>query len=62
MADLDIAEDLGAGADEHAVPDLGMAVAGFLAGAAERHVLHDRDIVLDHRRLADDDAMRRDRS
>ena len=55
-ADLDIAEDLGAGADQHAVADLGMAVAGLLAGAAERHVLQDRDIVLDHRRLADDEA------
>src|SRR3546814_17622827 len=30
-----------------------MAVAGFLAGAAERDILQHRDIVLDHRRLAD---------
>jgi len=30
-----------------------MAVAGFLAGAAERHRLHHRHSVLDHRRLAD---------
>src|SRR5579863_7494128 len=36
-ADFDIAEDFGAGADEHAAPDLWMAVASFLAGAAERH-------------------------
>ena len=55
-ADLDIAEDLGAGADQHAVADLRMAVAALLAGAAERHVLEDRDVVLDHRGLADDEA------
>ena len=48
MADLDIAEDLGARADQHATADLGMAVARLLAGAAQRHALHDRDIVLDH--------------
>src|SRR5688572_7880234 len=58
MADLDIAEDLGAGADEDAMADLRMPVAGLLAGAAERHFLHKRHIVLDHRGLADDDAMR----
>ena len=57
-ADLDVAEDLGAGADQHALPDLGVAVAALLAGAAERHVLQDRDVVLDHRRRADDEAGR----
>ena len=56
MPDFDIAEDLGAGADHHAAADLRMAVAVFLAGAAERHVLQDRDVVLDHRRLADHEA------
>src|SRR5690606_8804968 len=55
-ADLDIAEDLGAGADEDAAADLRMAVAALLAGAAERHPVQDRDIVLDHRGLADDEA------
>ena len=40
----------------HAAPDLRMPVAGLLAGAAERDVLQDRDVVLDHRRLADDEA------
>ena len=39
--------NLGAGADEDAVTDLGMAVALLLAGAAEGDVLQDRDIVLD---------------
>ena len=56
MADLDIAEDLGAGADQDAAADLGMAVAGLLAGAAERHAVQDRDVVLDHRGLADHEA------
>ena len=58
MADLDIAENLRARADQHAVADLRMAVAGLLAGAAQRHALQDRDVVLDHRRLADDEAGR----
>jgi hypothetical protein len=33
-----------------------VAIAAFLAGAAEGHVLQDRHVVLDHRRLADDNA------
>ena len=33
-----------------------MAIAALLAGAAEGHILQDRDIVLDHRRLPDDKA------
>src|SRR5438067_620443 len=52
MTDLDIADDLGAGAEHHAAPDLGMAVAVVLAGAAERHAVQDRYVVLDHRGLA----------
>ena len=56
MADLDIAENFRAGADHHAVADFRMAVPVFLAGAAERHVLQDRDVVLDHRGLADHEA------
>ena len=56
MADLDIAEDLGAGADQHAAADLRMAVPVLLAGAAERHAVQDRDVVLDHRGLADHEA------
>ena len=38
--------------------DLRMPVAGLLAGAAERHALQDRDVVLDHRRLADHETGR----
>ena len=52
MADLDIAEDLGAGADHHAMADFRMAVLVLLAGAAERDVMQDRDVVVDHRGLA----------
>ena len=58
MANLDIAEDLGAGADQHAVPDFRMPVADLLAGAAQGHVLKHRNIVFDHRRRADDKAGR----
>ena len=53
-ADLDIAEDLGACADEHAAPDLGMTVAVFLARAAQRHTLENGDVVLDDGGRADD--------
>ena len=43
---------------EHAVADLGMAVARDLAGSPERHLLHERDIVAHRRRLADDEPRR----
>ena len=55
-ADLDIADDVGARADQHAVADLRMAVAVVLAGAAERHVVQHRDVVADRRGLADHQA------
>src|SRR6478672_11748528 len=53
---LDIPEDFGSGADEHAVADLGMTVAALLAGAAERHVLEHRHVVLDHSGRADNET------
>ena len=56
MADLDIAENLRARPDHHAVADLGMAVLVLLAGAAERHAVQDRDVVLDDGGLADNEA------
>ena len=56
MADLDIAENFRAGADQHAAADLRMAIPVLLAGAAERHALQDRDVVVDHRGLADHEA------
>jgi len=34
-ADLNIAQDLGAGSDENAAADFRVSVAGLLAGAAE---------------------------
>src|SRR3974390_549995 len=52
MPNLDIAENLGAGADHHAAADLRVTVLVLLAGAAERHVMQDRHVILDHRGLA----------
>src|SRR3974390_1815938 len=52
MPDLDVAENLGASADHHAVADLRVTVLVLLAGAAERHTMQDRHIILDHRGLA----------
>src|SRR4029077_19870623 len=36
--------------------DLGMPVTSLLAGAAEGHALQNRNVILDHRRLADHKA------
>ena len=44
------------GADQHAMADFWMAVAALLAGAAQRHAVQDRDVVLDHRCRADHEA------
>src|SRR3954454_12687099 len=56
MADLDIAEDLRAGADQDAVTDFRMTVLVLLAGAAERDAMQDRDVVLDKCRLTADET------
>src|SRR5581483_11266467 len=56
FADFDVAEDFRPGPDHDAAADFRMAVLVLLAGAAERHVVQDRDVVVDHRRLADDEA------
>src|SRR5689334_4938105 len=56
MADLDIAEDLRARADQHAMANLRMTVLVLLAGAAERDAVQDRDVVLDDSGLAADKA------
>ena len=53
MADLDIAKDFRASADQNAVADLRVSVATGLAGAAERNTVQNRNIVLDDRRFAD---------
>src|SRR5262249_24066889 len=56
MANLDIAENLGARSDHHAVANLRMAILVLLAGAAERDAMQDRDVVLDDGSLAADEA------
>src|SRR5690606_32378552 len=58
MTDLDLAEDLGTRPDQDAAPDLRMPVAARLAGSAQRHIVQDRDIVLDDSRLAAREAGR----
>ena len=57
FADLDIAEHLGAHADQHAAADLRMTVADLLARTAQRHAMQHRHIVFHHSRLADHDAI-----
>src|SRR5262249_3561750 len=49
------AEDLSAGSDQYTTANLGMTVARLLTSAAERHLLQDRDVVLDHSGLTDDE-------
>src|SRR6185437_1313819 len=56
IADLDIAEDLGPCPHHNSAPDLGMAIAPLVAGAAEGNAVQHRAIVADHGSLADDDA------
>src|ERR1044072_6414291 len=53
MANLNVAENFRAGADHHAAANLGMAVLVFLAGAAERDVMEDRNIIVDYGGLTD---------
>src|SRR6266581_9157542 len=55
-ADADRAEDLGPGADDDAVAQRRVALAGIPGGAAERHAVIEGDIVADLGGLADDDA------
>ena len=58
MADFDIAEYLGTGAQKHAAADFRVAVAHFLPRAAERHALQHGNVVLDDDGRADDDSRR----
>src|SRR5882672_9050880 len=53
VADLNIAEDFGAGPDHNALANLRMAVTVLVSGAAQRHAVQQRDIVLDDRGLTD---------
>ena len=52
-ANLYIPEDFGSGSDERPTPHFRMAITAFLSGFAQGHVLKDRYVVFDNRRLAD---------
>ena len=56
IADADVAEHLGAGADHHAVAEGGMALAALAAGAAQRHALVEQHVVADLGGFADHHA------
>ena len=56
MSDLDIAEDLGARADQHTMAYLRVTVAGLLAGASQRYPMQERNVILDDRGLAHHEA------
>lgn len=56
VADFDIAEHFGAAADNDVVAEGGMALAGFLAGAAESDTLVDEHVVTHFSGFSDDDA------
>ncbi len=56
ITNSDVAENFRASPDHHAAPNLGMAVARFLAAAAQRDIMEERSVVADLRRLADHDA------
>ena len=58
VSDFDVAEDLGARAYHHAAANLRMAVFVLLARPAERHVVQDRDVIIDDRSFTDDKAGR----
>src|SRR5215472_13082765 len=55
LANGDVAENLRASADNHAVFESGMALAVFLAGAAESDALVESDVVADDCRFANHD-------
>src|SRR5207245_2463073 len=55
-ADLERADDLRAGADDHVVAERGMALLALEAGAAERDTLEERDVLADLGRLSDHHA------
>src|SRR5262245_54717144 len=54
MPDLDVAEDLGARADQYAAADFRMTITRLLTGPAQRNLLQHRHVVLDHCSLAYD--------
>jgi len=56
VADRDVAQHLGAGADLHIAADGRMALASGIADAAEGDAVEQLDMVAEHRGLADHDA------
>src|SRR3954467_353446 len=56
MADLDVAENYRARADQHAVADFGMAVLVLLAGAAKRDAVQNGNVIFDHSGLANHES------
>ena len=56
VADLEGAKNLGACSDQYVVAERRMALAGFLAGAAEGCALINHAVVADDGRFTDDDA------
>ena len=49
LADLDVAEDLGSGPNQYALPHFGMTIASLLAGATQRHFMKHGNVITDHR-------------
>ena len=56
VADVDGAQHLSTGAHQHVVAQRGVALAGILAGAAQRHAVVDGAVVADLGGFAEDDA------
>src|SRR5947207_953509 len=58
VADLDVAEDLGAGADEDAIADFRMPVSRLFSGPSERYAVQHGDIILNDGGLPDHEPRR----
>ncbi len=56
FSNRNVTENVRVVSDEDSVAQCGMALAFFLAGAAQRHALVERNVVADNRGLADDHA------
>lgn len=56
IADVDRAQHLGSGTDQHIVAQSRVALAGILAGAAQRHTVIDCAVITDLCRLTKDDT------
>ena len=54
FTDFDIAEDFSAGADHCTLADLRMTIGSILARTAQGDALQEGHVILNHRRLTDD--------